>query len=55
MYAMKQRFYHGKDWNECLPKASISGLRRMLLIGHGVLCAIDELMLLQEWAYWRIM
>ncbi|MBD5167005.1 MAG: hypothetical protein HDT12_04435 [Helicobacter sp.] len=41
MYVVKARFYHGKDWKECMPNASIPELRRMLLVGHGALCAID--------------
>lgn len=41
MYMMKQRFYHGREWQECIPKASVPELRRMLLVGHGVLCTMD--------------
>jgi len=41
MYTMKNKFYHKKEWNECIPNASISELRRMLLVGHGVLCLMD--------------
>ncbi|EAI9959946.1 hypothetical protein C5441_01290 [Campylobacter coli] len=41
MYVMKARFYHNKDWKECIPNADISELRRMLLVGHGALCLID--------------
>lgn len=41
MYAMKARFYHKKDWKECIPKGSNPELRRMLLVGHGTLCLID--------------
>ncbi len=41
MYTMKARFYHQKDWIDCIPKGSIPELRRMLLVGHGTLCLID--------------
>jgi len=41
MFTMKRRFYHKKDWSECMPNASIPELRRMLLVGHGVLCLMD--------------
>lgn len=41
MYTMKARFYHQKDWKECIPKGSVPELRRMLLVGHGALCLID--------------
>jgi len=41
MYTMKARFYHKKDWGDCLPHAKIPELRRMLLIGHGTLCLVD--------------
>jgi len=41
MYAMKSHFYHGKSWEESLPKSSIPEVRRMLLVGHGVLCLFD--------------
>jgi len=41
MYTLKARFYHEKDWKECIPNANIPELRRMLLVGHGTLCIID--------------
>lgn len=41
MYAMKARFYHQRDWKDCIPNANIPELRRMLLVGHGTLCLID--------------
>ncbi len=41
MFTMKRRFYHKKDWSECIPNASIPELRRMLLVGHGILCLMD--------------
>lgn len=41
MYAMKARFYHQRDWKDCIPSANIPELRRMLLVGHGTLCLID--------------
>lgn len=41
MYTMKSRFYHNKSWKDSIPNASIPELRRMLLVGHGVLCLVD--------------
>ncbi|WP_141052316.1 hypothetical protein [Aliarcobacter cryaerophilus] len=41
MYTMKARFYHNKKWIDSVPKGSVPELRRMLLVGHGVLCLID--------------
>ena len=41
MYTLKARFYHEKDWKECIPNANIPELRHMLLVGHGTLCMID--------------
>lgn len=41
MYTMKARFYHKKEWKDCIPKGSVPEVRRMLLVGHGVLCTID--------------
>jgi len=41
LWAIKQRFYHQNDWNECIPFGNQPELRRMLLVGHGTLCVID--------------
>jgi hypothetical protein len=41
MYTMKARFYHKKEWKDCIPKGSVPEVRRMLLVGHGTLCIID--------------
>ncbi len=41
MYTMKAHFYHKKDWKDSLPSADVYEVRRMLLVGHGVLCIID--------------
>ncbi|MDO9267075.1 MAG: hypothetical protein Q7U00_08355 [Sulfurimonas sp.] len=41
MYTMKSRFYHQKEWKECIPKGNIPEVRRMLLVGHGTLCIMD--------------
>lgn len=40
-WVIKQRFYHKKSWNDCIPSANNPELRRMLLIGHGSLCLVD--------------
>lgn len=41
MWVVKQRFYHEREWCDCLPSAGNPELRRMLLIGHGTLCLVD--------------
>lgn len=41
MYTIKARFYHKREWKDCIPKGSVPEVRRMLLVGHGVLCIID--------------
>ncbi len=40
-WAIKQRYYHQKDWNDCIPFGNHPELRRMLLVSHGSFCAID--------------
>ncbi len=42
LWASKQRFYHKKNWQECIPSANNPELRRMLLVAHGALCLIDS-------------
>jgi len=41
MWMVKQRFYHEREWGDCLPSAGNPEVRRMLLIGHGTLCLVD--------------
>lgn len=41
MWGIKGRFYHHRDWKQCIPSASIPEVRRMLFVGHGTLCAVD--------------
>ncbi|MGF1697889.1 hypothetical protein L4C54_19695 [Vibrio lamellibrachiae] len=41
MWVVKRRFYHEQDWSECIPSVSNPELRRMLLVSHGTLCAVD--------------
>lgn len=41
MWTFKQRFYHDRPWEDCLPSASQPELRRMLLVAHGSLCLVD--------------
>ena len=40
-FVVKARFYHKKEWRECIPSANIPELCRMLCVGHGVLCIMD--------------
>lgn len=41
MWVVKQRFYHEREWSECIPRASVPELRRMLFVAHGCLCVVD--------------
>lgn len=41
MWVVKQRYYHEREWKECIPSANQPELRRMLLIAHGSLCLVD--------------
>ncbi|MEG1640553.1 MAG: hypothetical protein RR284_06475, partial [Ruthenibacterium sp.] len=46
LFAIKRHFYNKRDWKDCIPLDwKLTGnqpeLRRMLFVGHGVLCAID--------------
>ena len=41
MWVVKQRFYHEKEWAECIPSATNPELQRMLLMAHGTLCVVD--------------
>lgn len=41
MWSLKSRFYHKRDWAESIPFGNHPELRRMLLAGHGALCAVD--------------
>lgn len=41
MWTVKQRAYHKKPWDECVPSDNNPELKRMLLIAHGSLCLVD--------------
>ncbi|MFK3683880.1 hypothetical protein [Pseudomonas sp. NPDC088890] len=41
MWVVKLRFYHEKEWVECIPSATNPELQRMLLMAHGTLCVLD--------------
>lgn len=41
MYIIKAKFYHKKEWKECIPKDDIPELNKMLLIGSGTFLLID--------------
>ncbi len=41
MFTIKSFYYHRKEWKDSIPDGNIPELRRMLLVGHGVLCLID--------------
>lgn len=41
MWVCKSRFYHKKDWGDCIPSANNPELRRMLFVAHGTLCLLD--------------
>lgn len=41
LWALKQRFYHKKNWSECVPDNKHKTLRLMLIVGNGTLCVFD--------------
>ena len=41
MWSLKSRFYNKNSWKDSVPFGNHPELRRMLLAGHGTLCAID--------------
>ena len=41
LWAIKRRFYHKKEWSECIPTKEHADLRIMLIVGNGTLCLID--------------
>ena len=41
VWMIKQRFCHGKPWDECVPTDKHASLRMMLLVGNGALCIVD--------------
>lgn len=41
LFVFKMRFYHGKQWADCLPTENNPNLRRMLCISYGTFCAVD--------------
>jgi len=40
-WVIKARFFHQKDWSQCIPSDSNPELRRMLCVGQGALCLVD--------------
>lgn len=42
-YTLKRHYYHKLPWNSCIPSASSPELRRMLFVGHGILCTGDSI------------
>ncbi len=40
-WSFKQRLYHHKEWEDCIPTGNNPELRRMLLVSHGTLCLVD--------------
>lgn len=41
IWALKSRFYAGKDWKYCIPTNKHDDLRVMIIVGTGALCVID--------------
>ena len=41
LWSLKSRYFHKKSWHESIPLGNQSELRRMLLVGHGILCLVD--------------
>lgn len=42
IWVLKQKIYHKKPWDSCLPSSNIPELNRMLFISHGALCIVDS-------------
>jgi len=40
-WVVKARFYHGKEWEQCIPSERNPELKRMICVGHGALCLVD--------------
>jgi len=40
-WVVKARFYHGKEWSQCIPLERNPELKRMICVGHGALCLVD--------------
>lgn len=40
-WVIKQRLVEETPWEQCIPRGSIPEVRRMLVVGHGVLCLVD--------------
>lgn len=40
-WGIKQRFYHQREWRDCIPKKEYPELRLMLIIGNATLCTVD--------------
>lgn len=43
IYTLKRHYYHKLPWDECIPDATTPELRRMLFVGHGILCTGDAI------------
>lgn len=43
LWGMKQKFYHKKQWKDCIPGKEHPDLRLMLIVGNATLCLIDGL------------
>ena len=41
LWVLKQRFYHKKEWLQCIPNDDHKDLRMMLITSYGTFCAID--------------
>lgn len=41
LWAIKRKFYHKKEWKDCIPTEKHADLRIMLLVGNGTLCLFD--------------
>ena len=40
-WAVKQHFYHGVEWTNCVPSNKYGDLRWMLIVGNATLCIFD--------------
>lgn len=41
LWEIKRHFYHNRSWDESIPFCDKLELRRMILVGQGLLCIVD--------------
>ncbi|MDY4840563.1 MAG: hypothetical protein SO160_13680 [Lachnospiraceae bacterium] len=41
LWAIKRKFYHHREWKDCVPTEKHADLRMMLLVGNATMCLFD--------------